>query len=207
MLFAIFVFAAAFGVGKWLSQREASSCLFEPSVYPVEDLPFAVAVYGRNNGAYLEKVLQSVFAQRYPNFRVIYLDDHSDDGSFELAKEILGHRAEAIQNEKELGKEASFAKVKSLCKENEILLFIEGEEWLAHEWVLARLNQYYAHPDLRVATGLGRRYPDLTQTFEQGLLSGYACMLEGANFEELLEHADQSKVAFIPETFVIKGEK
>ena len=201
---ALLIFAASFGIGKWVEKIKTTSCAFEPTLYPIKDHPFVVIVIGRNNGAYVEKVLSSVFAQRYPNYRVIYVDNASDDGSFELAKDLIGNRGGIVKNESPLGKEASILKVKELCKEDEILVVLEQEEWLAHEWVLARLNQYYAHPDLKIAAGAFRLYPNFGASFEKGLVSCYASMLNQANFEELFEKYDSKYTASIPETFVIR---
>ena len=203
-MLAVLVFIVAFGVGKWTQSVSSSSCAFEPSMYPLQDRSFAVAVFGRNNGAYLEKVIDSIFSQRYPNFRVIYVDDASDDGSFELAKMLLQGRGTVLRSDAPLGREIAFAKIRSECKENEILVFLEGEEWFAHEWVLARLNQYYAHPDLKIASGSGRVFPTFAKPFERGLLTCYASMLEQGSIEDLLENQEVKHIAEIPETLVIR---
>jgi hypothetical protein len=46
-----------------------------------------------------------------------------------------------------------------LCEPQEIVVVLGGDDWLAHEWVLSRLNQYYANPDLWMTYGQYREYP------------------------------------------------
>jgi hypothetical protein len=43
--------------------------------------------------------------------------------------------------------------------DEEIVAVLNGDDWLAHEWVIARLNQYYADPDLWLTYGEARDYP------------------------------------------------
>ena len=131
---------------------------FQPTLFPAENLPFAIAIVGRNNGAWLEKTLQSAFFQNYPNYRIVYVDDCSDDGSFELAKDLIAaseHHAKTAlyRNETPEGFLPSLARAVSECKEREIVVVLHGEDRLAHEWVLQRLNQYYANPDLWMTYG------------------------------------------------------
>ncbi len=45
------------------------------------------------------------------------------------------------------------------CLDEEIVIVLQGEDRLAHEWVLQRLNQYYADPDLWLTYGQFREYP------------------------------------------------
>jgi hypothetical protein len=142
---------------------------FRPNPYPLENLPFALIIIGRNNGASVEKTLASVFSQKYENFRIIYVDDASDDGSYDLAKELIyaSHRLPQTlihQNAKPIGALASLSEVVRSLPDEEIVVILNGEDWLAHEWVLERLNQYYDDPDLWLTYGQSSDYP----TYEIG---------------------------------------
>ena len=57
--------------------------------YPLEYRPFTLVAIGRNNGAFVDKTLRSMFSQVYPNYRIIYVDDGSTDGSFSLVKDLV----------------------------------------------------------------------------------------------------------------------
>lgn len=178
ILFFLILFAAAgaagYGAARWkaidllsskIGAREKSQPLeFRPTQYPQENRPFCVVIVGRNNGAYVEKTLESVFAQNYEPFRIVYIDDASDDGSADLARDLIyaSRRFTQIhfhQNEQPLGLLANIAKAVQGCADGEIAVLLNGEDWLAHEWVLPRLNQYYADPDLWIAYGSSRIYP------------------------------------------------
>lgn len=177
-LFLIFLaasFAAGFGAARWKAFDLLSAKLthspgpkarseFFATDYPLESLPFCVVIIGRNNGAYLEKTLRSVFSQVYENFRIVYVDDASDDGSFDLAKDVIYasphlNKVRILQNEKKIGHLASLSSVVRGCVDDEIVVVLHGEDWLAHEWALKRLNQYFADPDLWLAYSQSLEYP------------------------------------------------
>jgi hypothetical protein len=45
------------------------------------------------------------------------------------------------------------------CEDHELIVLIDGQDWLAHEWVLSRLNQYYADADLWMTHGQSCEFP------------------------------------------------
>jgi glycosyltransferase involved in cell wall biosynthesis len=163
------VFAGAFYAGQEMRSRQSAaadspSSSFHPSPYPLHNRPFVVVVIGHNNGAFLEKTLQSIFSQTYADYRVIYIDDASDDGSFELARDLIFEnsqmmRVALVKNERRLGTLANLARAVRSCQDGEIVVVVGGEDWLSHEWVLLRLNQYYADSDLWMTYGQYREYP------------------------------------------------
>ncbi len=167
LLLFIALFAGSFYVGKkWRSlEKQTTISSFQPTLYPVTNRSFAVVILGHNNGAFLEKTLDSVFSQNYLDFRIFYIDDASDDGSFELARDLIQEsgqhmRVELLRNETRLGLSLNLSQVAESCSDHEIIVVVDGEDWLAHEWVLSRLNQYYANPDLWLTFGQYRQYPD-----------------------------------------------
>lgn len=141
---------------------------FNPAPYPSENHSFCIIITGRNNGANLEKTLESALDQKYDRFRVIYIDDGSHDGSFELAEQLIQnsqktHHVQLIRHEQPLGEIAGLTSAVSDCLDEEIILILSGDDWLAHPWVLQLLNQYYADPDLWLTYGQSIGYP----TFEK----------------------------------------
>jgi len=137
---------------------------FLPTSYPMKNHSFTVVMIGRNNGAWLEKALRSVFSQNYENFRMIYVDNGSSDGSFELARDLIYDMknlipTEVIQNQNPIGILENLTRAIQTCSDQEIIVFVDGNDWLAHEWVLQKLNQYYANPNLWLTCGQFRTYP------------------------------------------------
>lgn len=131
---------------------------------PLEYRPFTLVAIGRNNGAFVDKTLRSMFSQVYPNYRIIYVDDGSTDGSFSLVKDLVDlnefrEKVILICNVEPLGELANLCQVLEMCEDREIVVWIGGTDWLAHEWVLNRLNCYYADPDLWMTYGQYREFP------------------------------------------------
>jgi hypothetical protein len=179
LFFLLFVFTGAFSASRWLRLREKreegfeplslTQARFSPHPYPLQDHPFTVVVTGRNNGASVEKTLSSIFAQHYGNYRVIYIDDASDDGCYEVVKDLVADssqrdRVTLIQNTHPLGSLANLKRAIDSCLDHEIIVVVDGRDALAHEWVLERLNAYYADPDLWITYGQYLEYP----TFQIG---------------------------------------
>lgn len=174
-------FAALLGIGaaKWKAgdfvrfDQTASIALdaefpFVPTEYPLEDLPFVIIAIGRNNGAFLEKTIQSVLSQNYSRYRFLYIDDASSDGSDRLAKECIEKHPHALnavflRNESEKGILASLYSAVQSCLDQEIIVVLHAEDWFAHEWVLQKLNQYHADPDLWLTCCQCMSYPSCEQ--------------------------------------------
>lgn len=161
-------YTAAPKLGEILKAKQSAIAApkekFKPSSFPIQNHPFAIVVIGHNNGAYVAKTLASVFSQNYENYRLIYIDDASNDGSFDLARDLLyesNHLGQVtlVPNEKKLGVLANMVRAVETCKNEEIVVVLHGEDWLAHEWVLQRLNSYYADPDLWLTYGQYREFP------------------------------------------------
>ena len=171
ILFLFLFTGASFFAGHlWKERQEQSASTassvpsFLPAMQCLEKRSFVIFVSGFNNGAFVEKTLRSIFSQQYPNYRLIYVDDASTDGSASLASDAIyasGQvpRTTFLRNEKRLGPLANLVWAARSCRDDEIFVILNGEDWLAHEWVLNRLNQYYANADLWLTYGQYREFP------------------------------------------------
>lgn len=170
LLFLAAVFVGSFAAGRWFDRRTLPAAETvpkqekSPCSFTLTNLPFTVVIVGVNNGASLAKTLASVFAQNYENYRVVYIDDASDDGSFDLARDLIydsDHVGQVtlVQNETRLGILANVCRAVQGLEDREIVVVLHGENWLAHEWVLQRLNAYYANSDLWLSYAQSRDYP------------------------------------------------
>ena len=63
---------------------------------------FKIVIPGYKNSEYIEKCIQSVIDQTYPNWNALVIDDCSQDGSFLRAKEYSSEesRISIIENSK-----------------------------------------------------------------------------------------------------------
>jgi len=128
-----------------------------------EEKPFVVVIPSYNNELYVQRNLESVFFQEYKNYRVIYIDDCSTDKTYEKASQIAEGRSVKIQiirnktNKKALHN--LFDVIHSL-RDDEIVLLLDGDDWLSHTNVLRELNCYYNDPNVWLTYGQYVTYPD-----------------------------------------------
>lgn len=161
---------------------------FAPAPYPLLKHPFVVVLIEKDNGAFLEKQLASLFSQVYENMRIVYIDDASEDGSASLAEALILESEKLpivsfFRNPEALGRERNLERIAAECRPEEIVVVLEPKTWLAHEWVLERLNQYYADRALWSATALSYSYPDYAP-LEGSLYTARAPLFQQGKREE-----------------------
>ncbi len=125
---------------------------------------FVVVIPSFNNAPWCGQNLESVLSQAYPLFRVIYVDDASTDDTPRLvAEHLIDHaqasRVEFLRNEARVGPLANIDRAVRSCDPNEIIVLVDGDDFLAHCDVLARLNTIYQDPDVWVTWGQFTRIP------------------------------------------------
>jgi len=131
------------------------------SLYGTEK-PFVVVIPSYNNAAWYQRNLDSVLSQNYQNFRVIYIDDASPDGTGALVKNYIQGKEDQvtfIQNRKRVGALANKYKGVWLADPKEIIVDLDGDDWLNNEYVLAHLNEIYSDPAVWVTYGQFIYYP------------------------------------------------
>ncbi|MBI1814655.1 MAG: glycosyltransferase family 2 protein [Deltaproteobacteria bacterium] len=131
---------------------------------------FVVVIPSYNNAVWCPRNLDSVLNQDYPLFRVIYVDDASTDDTSRLVGEHLAARARAdrvtfLQNEFRAGAAANIDRAVRSCDPSEIVVLVDGDDFLAHRQVLARLNAIYQDPDVWVTWGQFTRFPQGSEGF------------------------------------------
>lgn len=118
--------------------------------YP--ELPFVIITSSYNNATWVIKYLDSVFMQDYTNFRVIYIDDRSIDTTAAMVQAYThwhgyDERITLIQNDERKLKMENIYSVIHQCDDQEIIVILDGDDWFAHERVLANLNAAYQQND------------------------------------------------------------
>ncbi len=130
-----------------------------------EEKPLAVLVASYNNKEYYEKNLNSLFSQEYENFKVIYIDDASEDGTADLVEGYvkergLEDRLILVRNEVNQGPMANtYHAVHDHCDNHEIVVAVDGDDWLSHNQVFSRINEVYTKQNVWVTYGSLRCYP------------------------------------------------
>ncbi|MHC5012650.1 MAG: glycosyltransferase family 2 protein [Planctomycetota bacterium] len=111
---------------------------------------------------WIDRCLESIRSQTVTDFRCAVMDDHSTDGTFERARArvkgddrflvmqpaqknfSLGNRLEGIRRVSE--------------DPEDIVVIVDGDDWLMHDRVLERLQTVYADPDVWLTYGSHQRW-------------------------------------------------
>lgn len=130
-----------------------------------QEKPMVVIVPSYNNSTWYERNLDSIMQQKYENFRVIYIDDCSSDGMSALVQARLNNDPRAakvtyIRNANRRGALANLYSAIHSCKNEEIVVLVDGDDWFAHSGVLARVNAEYANPEVWLTYGQFQVFPD-----------------------------------------------
>lgn len=128
------------------------------------DRKFVVVIPSYNNEKWVEQNLASALNQNYAKFRVIFVDDCSSDGTFEAAQKVVrnSHKTNVslVRNETRIGALANLYNAIHSCDDDEIILTLDGDDWLAHDNVLEFLNREYKSGEIWLTYGQYKNHPD-----------------------------------------------
>lgn len=106
-----------------------------------------------NPGKFLETCVNTAMTQRYKNYEVIFVDDMSDDGSYDR----LPHdddRATIIRNEvRKTALENIHDAVMNHCDEDDIVVLLDGDDWFPGKKILSYVNEQYNEHDCWIMYG------------------------------------------------------
>lgn len=146
-------------------KRMISVCLFLciGALY-AQDKHFVIVIPSYNNARWYEKNLDSVFSQKYDNYRVMYIDDASQDGTAQLVEQYIAernqaHRVTLIKNDANKGALCNIFNAVYSCADTDIMVTLDGDDWFAHDQVLSRLNREYQNPNVWLTYGQYQEVP------------------------------------------------
>lgn len=159
----------------------------------LDEKPMVIVTPSYNNINWFKLNLDSIITQKYTNYRIIYIDDHSKDGTctgVEKYLQDLGidfryiqfddsfsddipaitkafvevvnrehHFITLITNTNRCGALANLYRAIHSCKDNEIVVTVDGDDWLYHDEVLKQLNEVYSSKDIWFTHGTLIEYP------------------------------------------------
>lgn len=119
---------------------------------------FVFIISSYNNAKWFKRNLESITYQNYPYWRTIYIDDCSTDDTFQLVQKFIHnsgvqHKFTLLHNKIKLGKAFSKYRAIHLCKDEEICIFLDGNDWLYSNDVLTFLNEIYNEEKLLATYG------------------------------------------------------
>ncbi len=129
-----------------------------------EEKSIVVIIPSYNNSEWYEINLCTVLGQKYQNFRVIYIDDASTDGTGFLVENYLlendhQHKVTLVQNRERMGALANIYAAVWTCEPSEIIAVLDGDDWFFHEHVFETLNHLYSDPNVWMTYGQYIAYP------------------------------------------------
>lgn len=122
------------------------------------DVTITVIVCSYNNEPYLEENLKSLFEQDYPKWRMIYVNDCSQDKTGELAQKLVKKykmeaRATIINNKQRIGGLANtFYAVHTLDPRNVVVLY-DGDDTFKNKKVLSKIARIYRNKKVWLTYG------------------------------------------------------
>lgn len=126
--------------------------------------PIVIVIPSYNNRGWYERNLNSVFSQEYNNYRVIYIDDYSSDGMGECIEQYiernhLQDKITFIRNTQRRGALENLYNAIHSCDDYEVVVTLDGDDWLPDPHVLSYLNSIYASGNVWLTYGQFVEYP------------------------------------------------
>ena len=137
----------------------------------MEEKKLVIVITSYNNAEWFDRNVGCLFTQLnnegtglYQNYRVIYVDDCSPDGTAELVEKYISdhgqwHRVTLIKNKTRRRALANLYCALQLCQPDEIVFNYDGDDWLADDNVFARINSIYQNPDIWITYGQFQNWP------------------------------------------------
>ena len=129
------------------------------------ELPMVVLITSYNNKRLTTKNLGSVFSQDYSNYRVIYIDDASQDGTADSVEKLTKRhnqksRMRLIRNTERKGALANiYTAIHQCCEDKEIIVSLDGDDWFYDNQVLKKINAVYLEKQVWLTHGTMMEFP------------------------------------------------
>jgi len=109
---------------------------------------FVFIIPSHNNEKWIIRNLESVLTQKFPLWRIIYIDDNSSDKTNTILydfiqKRGLQNKIKVIENTERNYQAYSRYLAYQQCMDDEICCFLDGDDWLSDDYVLTHLNKIY----------------------------------------------------------------
>ena len=129
---------------------------------------FKIVIPSYNNEQWLETNVESILEQKYDNYEVLYIDDCSTDNTRKEVEKIVSDNPKwkIITNPKNMRRGYNISPINPNIQEfmendEDILVFVDGDDWLANPDVLDKLNDFYNTNDCWMSYGGYVDYPEM----------------------------------------------
>jgi glycosyltransferase involved in cell wall biosynthesis len=118
---------------------------------------FKIITPSYNNEEWVEYNLASILNQTYTNYDVMYIDDCSKDGTYEKVTSLTKTLPNWTVVRNEVNRGAAYNYVEYLDgyidDPNDIIIHLDGDDWLIDDSVLEQLNDFYNRTDCWMSYG------------------------------------------------------
>lgn len=128
-----------------------------------ENQKFVIIIPSYNNEKYINKNLTSVLNQDYENYEIIYIDDASKDKTYDISLNILSSQNKVpyqlIRNTENQGALSNIYNAVSSLEKYDVVVTVDGDDWLATNNVLNILNDAYSDNNVWLTYGSFESFP------------------------------------------------
>ena len=115
-----------------------------------------IVISSYNHSKYLQKCFNSILEQKFKHYELFIVDDMSIDDSMDIIKEYcIKYNWKYISNISRMG--ALYNRILAInnlnCKDEDIIVIIDGDDWLSNENVLNNINNMYINNDILLTFG------------------------------------------------------
>ena len=118
---------------------------------------FKIIIPSFNNEDWVEYNIASILNQNYSNYEVLYINDKSTDNTFNKVKDIIDglDNWTVINNKENKGAQYNYFEHLNtfLTDDKDILIHLDGDDWLYDDNVLDNLNKFYCEKDCWMTYG------------------------------------------------------
>lgn len=120
-----------------------------------KDIKFKIIVPAYNVEQWAEKNINSILTQKYQNFEVFYTDDISTDKTAEVVQSLNNGKIDFVTNtEKKFALRNIVESIeRSHPDDEDVIVLVDGDDWLYHDNVLNVLKEKYEKEDLVLTYG------------------------------------------------------
>lgn len=127
-------------------------------IFGIYEKSFVIVVPSYNNSKWYKQNLDSILFQNYNNYKIIYIDDCSNDNTGVLVQNYIKYKNKLekvtfIKNDQRRGACANRYNAIHLCNDTDIIVLVDGDDWLADKNVLSFLNTIYSDNNIWATYG------------------------------------------------------
>lgn len=120
--------------------------------------PLIIITASYNNSKWCQQYFESIINQEYENWILFYIDDNSTDDTYEQMVQLvqlhnLNDKVILIKNSDRRGHLYNQYHAIHSCDNNQIILILDGDDWLANNHVLQIINSAYADENIWLTYG------------------------------------------------------